>query len=214
MKRALQSNLGWLAPLLALAVAAVLFDQEASCRLAAYTQARPQLLHLATLVTDWGNYAFYVGFALALAVGLLRGDRALVKLGLAYFLTLLVFSFLLTRLVKIGVGRPRPWIGAEAQLGCRPLTLDARYHSFPSGHTSDAFAAIVPALRWLPPGAAGTLLRSGVFLLALLVSLSRVMLSQHYLTDVVAGAVLAVGGGWAVAWGLERWLPSPEGEGQ
>jgi undecaprenyl-diphosphatase len=205
----LKSHLPWLAALLLLAAAAALYDRQLSAWLAGCTQARPGLLRLARLVSDWGNYVFYAGFGLALVVGLARGERALVRLGLAYFATLLIFSFLAVRLLKIGVGRPRPYVGAD--LGCRPLSLEARYNSFPSGHTSDAFAAVVPTLRWGRPGLLPGLLKGAVVSLAAAISASRVMLGQHYATDVVAGAALALGGSLLVTRLLERWLPTQAG---
>lgn len=208
----LKSHLPWLAALLLLATAAALYDRQLSAWLAGCTQARPGLLCLARLVSDWGNYVFYAGFGLALVVGLARGERALIRLGLAYFATLLIFSFLAVRLLKIGVGRPRPFLGADLGGGCRPLSLEARYHSFPSGHTSDAFAAVVPTLRLGGPGLLPGLLKGAVVSLAAAISTSRVMLGQHYATDVVAGAALALGGSLLVTRLLERWLPPrPEG---
>lgn len=205
----LKSHLPWLAALLLLAAAALLYDRQLSAWLAGCTQARPGLLCLARFVSDWGNYVFYAGFGLALVVGVARGERALIRLGLAYFATLLIFSFLAVRLLKIGVGRPRPFLGAD--LGCRPLSLEARYHSFPSGHTSDAFAAVVPTLRWARPGLLPGLLKGAVVSLAAAISASRVMLGQHYATDVVAGAALALGGSLLVTRLLERWLPTQAG---
>lgn len=63
-----------------------------------------------------------------------------------------------------------------------------QYQSFPSGHTATAFAlflllSILINNKWL------SVL---FFMMALLVGISRVYLSQHFLEDVIAGAVIGV----------------------
>lgn len=69
--------------------------------------------------------------------------------------------------------------------------------SFPSGHTSTAFALFF-ALSLMTRSA---LTQVGLFLLALGVGYSRIYLSQHFLMDVVGGSVLGlVSGGLAWAW--------------
>jgi undecaprenyl-diphosphatase len=193
--------LPWLAALALLGLAALLYDAQISAALVCFTRAHPGLERFARLTTDWGDYLFYAAAALAFLVGLRRGDRALIRLGLAYGLTVLLFSLLAGHLIKIAVGRPRPFVGMAAV--CRPLSLEAAYNSFPSGHTADAFAAVPPTFRWLR----GALLKAAVLLLASAVSLTRVMLGQHYPTDVMAGVALGLGGGLVVCRLLERWLP-------
>ena len=56
----------------------------------------------------------------------------------------------------------------------------------PSGHTVTAFAAAV-TLGWMAPR-----LRWSLLGLALLVGISRVVISSHYPSDVIAGAGLGV----------------------
>jgi membrane-associated phospholipid phosphatase len=73
-----------------------------------------------------------------------------------------------------------------------PCLGDSRYHSFPSGHATAAFAlagALVLAVpsRW----ALWLLVAAGV-------SASRLLLNAHFLSDVVAGAIL---GWWAARLG-------------
>jgi membrane-associated phospholipid phosphatase len=196
---AYRSYLPWLAALLALSLVAVFYDAQITGVLVCFTRGHLGLARATRLVSDWGNYVFYVGSGLALLVGLARRDKVLIRLGLAYLLTLFLFSFAVGRLIKIGVGRPRPWVGDA--LPCRPLSLQDSYNSFPSGHASDAFAAVAPAFRWLR----SPLIKAAVLGIAVLIGLSRIMLAQHYPTDVLMGAVLSVGGGLLVTRGLERW---------
>lgn len=69
------------------------------------------------------------------------------------------------------------------------------WFSFPSGHTSTAFAVFF-ALSLMTRSA---LAQAGFFLLALGVGYSRIYLSQHFLADVVGGSFLGLLSGW-IAW--------------
>jgi membrane-associated phospholipid phosphatase len=70
--------------------------------------------------------------------------------------------------------------------------------SFPSSHAANAFTlAWVLSSRWRRAWPA-------FFGLATLVAFSRMYLNRHYLSDVVAGAVL----GMAIAWAAQCWLAS------
>lgn len=91
-----------------------------------------------------------------------------------------------------GRGRPATWT-EDAPLTFNPLNWGAYdYQSFPSGHATTSFAlAAVVAFLW--PKAFWP-----AVIFAVLVSLSRVFLGQHYPTDITAGAVLGVLGAYAV----------------
>ncbi len=67
--------------------------------------------------------------------------------------------------------------------------------SFPSGHTSTAFALFF-ALALMTRS---VITQAGLFLLALGVGYSRIYLSQHFLVDVVGGSFLGLVAGW-IAW--------------
>ena len=85
-------------------------------------------------------------------------------------------------IIKHIVKRVRPChhLGDEEQLIDRP-----RFYSFPSGHTTASFAVVgIALLRGRP------ITFMPILLLAMLIGFSRIYLRVHYLTDVVAGAVL------------------------
>ena len=73
------------------------------------------------------------------------------------------------------------------QRGRLYLELDA--HSFPSGHAARTVALAVTF------GALNADIGWGIAMWAMLVSLSRVALGIHYVSDVVAGAVVGLGAG-------------------
>jgi undecaprenyl-diphosphatase len=89
-----------------------------------------------------------------------------------------------------GAGSPDP---AAIGFFHWPCLVDSRYHSFPSGHTTTAFAvaaaltAAVPARRrtWLAVAAG--------------IGASRLLLNAHFLSDILAGAVI---GWWAGTLGI------------
>jgi len=83
--------------------------------------------------------------------------------------------------VKFSVRRSRPqgeWGG---------IYRNSDPHSFPSGHAARAFLIAVVAT-----GLAPTWLAITLWVWAPLVSLARVAMGVHYLSDVVAGAVLGI----------------------
>jgi membrane-associated phospholipid phosphatase len=92
----------------------------------------------------------------------------------------------------IGRGRPETWT-VEAPLSFQSMNIAAyNYQSFPSGHATTSFAlAAVVTFVW--PRAFWPAL-----LFAAIISLSRVVLGEHYPTDITAGAVLGVLGAYGV----------------
>ena len=121
-------------------------------------------------------------FVVVGALGDLRSRRAFPAASSFAAVSVLVGG-LLTHLMKDSVDRARPEDASP--------TLDAAVAtpaspSFPSGHTSTAFAAAVvvaslhPRLRWPVLG------------LAALVGVSRIYLGVHFALDVVAGAALGL----------------------
>ena len=93
----------------------------------------------------------------------------------------------INRGLKVIIGRSRPDLlikeGIEA---FRPLIFDSHYHSLPSGHATGAFvlatslAALYPHKRRL------------FYALASFFALSRLIISHHYASDVLAGAIVGI----------------------
>ncbi len=145
---------------------------------------RPALEGVMREATAFGRPPVVVGgLAIVLAVDLASGGGwSTVRLAVAA----LAGTNLAVEGLKRAVGRTRP---------------DGEHRhsnsSFPSSHAANAFAlAWVLGARW----------RRGVpvfFLLAALVAFSRMYLNRHFLSDVVAGALIGV----ICAWAAARWLP-------
>jgi undecaprenyl-diphosphatase len=125
-----------------------------------------------------------IGLAVAL-IGRRLGRRDLFRAGLVAIPALMA-SGLLSRVVKILVGRPRPGVVDQGLAHWGP-SLAAGYNSFPSGHATAAFtlAAVLASASpsWRP----------ALYGLAALIAFSRVAVDAHFVSDVVAGGLL----GWA-----------------
>lgn len=101
-----------------------------------------------------------------------------------------ILAFILSDLViKPLIARPRPDPLFGAIIAGGELLSD---FSFPSGHTTAAFA-LASVLAYKEPR-----LRSVLFILAFLIAFSRIYLGYHYPFDTVAGAVLGYALGTSV----------------
>lgn len=85
-----------------------------------------------------------------------------------------------------GVGPATPAAGAGGFFHWPCLTA-TRYHAFPSGHATAAFAVAAALTAIAPAG------RRVWLLVAACVAVSRVVLNAHFLSDVFAGSLM----GWA-----------------
>jgi lipid A 4'-phosphatase len=131
--------------------------------------------------------------ARAYALILLNARRAL------FLLLVLLSSGLIADIVKVIAGRARPkLLFADGVYGFTWGAAHADYWSFPSGHASNIVALAVALFLLWPRGAP---LYAAA---ALLVAASRVIIGAHYLSDVLAGAVIGASVAWLVWRGFAR----------
>ena len=77
---------------------------------------------------------------------------------------------------------------------------------FLSSHAANSFALAVFLLLVLPDRRFRAL-KTAAFGWAGMLSYSRMYLAAHYPSDVLGGALIGVGLGWAAAWVFRRWSP-------
>ncbi|RYE08812.1 MAG: phosphatase PAP2 family protein [Hyphomicrobiales bacterium] len=155
--------------------------------------------------SDWILYPSAVLFLITGALALLVRWK-LMRTMLWQFTALYGFIFtgvglpsLATTIAKRVIGRARPMHFDEyGSLAFQPNWLDWTFQSFPSGHSTTAFAlaAVVGFLsaRWFYPALA----------LAVVIGISRVALGVHHPSDVVAGAIVGLLGAYVIRWLFAR----------
>ena len=157
----------------------------------------------ARILTDFGKDAYVLSLlaaalvVMALAGPLLHGAaRArLMRLGTqVQFLFLAVLCpVLLGEVVKWFVGRGRPFVGGKANpFNFAPFSGTEAYFSFPSSHAVTSFA-LAFAVGSIWPRA-----RVAMFIYALLIAGTRLVLLAHHPSDVVGGALIGTLGAMAV----------------
>jgi len=147
-------------------------------------------------ITGWGEGPMFILVIIAYAF-----QKAWMRA--SQFLVAGILSSILVQLLKRVVFAPSPrpmgvidW--SQTQLASE-LELPLQF-AFPSGHTTTAFVFFtLIALHWRRPS-----IQIFAVFCAIAVAISRVYLMAHWITDVMAGAVLGMGIAFAVHLLFER----------
>lgn len=113
--------------------------------------------------------------------------------------------------VKQMIGRARPFVpdNVPAPFLYHPFSWSAAYASFPSGHSTTAFSVLVGF------GVLWPVLRPVLWVYALLICASRVIVTAHHPSDVLGGIVVGTVGALLVRdWFAARrlvFIPEPDG---
>ena len=155
------------------------------------------------ILTDFGKSAYVLWllaailFMVAIVSPRVRGISRVLLIGFGTRILFIFFAVLLPvltgELIKDVVGRGRPFVGGQANaFNFSHFAGTEAYASFPSGHATTAFAlAFAVAALWPH-------LRVAMFVYAVAIALSRLVLLAHHPSDVVAGALLGVIGAMLV----------------
>ncbi|MFL6589903.1 MAG: phosphatase PAP2 family protein [Chthoniobacterales bacterium] len=155
----------------------------------------PAMRRVMEAVSRYGDWPEHVALGvILLAAAWSRGSKRWMRI----FAAMIVACALAggsARVVKIAAGRARPNVQTETRWNGPQLS--ERYHAFPSGHTaaSTAFFATLVLAGWRIGG--------GLFAIPLLIAFSRMYVAAHYLSDVVAAAIIGV----ACAYVVVGWRP-------
>jgi membrane-associated phospholipid phosphatase len=137
-------------------------------------------------ITKAGESTYYLVVSLSLFIFFrwIRGNRLHADRALLFFSNI-VLSGIVANIVKFLVGRLRPKMFFENGLyGFDPFHVGYEFNSFPSGHATTVFAIAATCSIYWPK------YRIFFFTLAATVALSRLVLTSHYLGDVLAGACI------------------------
>jgi membrane-associated phospholipid phosphatase len=160
----------------------------------------PKIVELFRHVTDIGKSGWVLlatGLACVLSAVLAsRAHRQRLRISRFYIGQLAGFVFvsvagtgLVASLAKGVIGRARPILfDSVGAFDFSPFAFRAHFASFPSGHATTIFA-LATALAIIWPRA-----RIALFTAAIWLAGSRVIAGAHYLSDVVAGGALGIGG--------------------
>jgi membrane-associated phospholipid phosphatase len=114
---------------------------------------------------------------------------AAIMVRVGFLFTAIAVPGLFVTIVKRMIGRARPMVGGTLDPYLfSPFAWHAAFAGLPSGHATTAFAVLV-AFGTLWPRA-----RTILLIYALLIAMSRVMVSAHYPSDVFAGALVGMAG--------------------
>lgn len=178
-------------PIIILSIIVLFFFDNPIWLAARNLVSREPYYNLTDLITDNGLFLFYGAFIIIFAYALINKNKKLTRLIVAYIKTQLIFAFALVRIIKIIVGRARPGHDPEFTF----FSFAFRHNSFPSGHSADAFISGV-FLFYLLKHSKYSACRYLPLIYAFLIAISRVLISSHYPSDVLAGMAIGILGAW------------------
>ena len=179
------------------AIVLLLFDKE-SLHLFFDQHHRPWLDLIAPWVTFLGDGWFSVILAVAF---LFFSSRKAITLGLAYGSSSIVVQVLKLYVFNLHY-RPVKFFDGMATLHLIPGVEMNTLYSFPSGHSTSAFAlccclAYFTQKDWM---------KLLLLLSALFISFSRIYLNQHFFEDVYLGAIIGVGFAFLTNFFMEQYF--------
>jgi membrane-associated phospholipid phosphatase len=158
-------------------------------------------------ITDYGKSGYVLWplgllfvFLCALPPALPRFQQrvlAAIVVRIGFLFTAVAVPSLFDTIIKRMIGRARPFTtGHPDPFVFHPFIWQNDYAGLPSGHATTAFAILI-AFSTIWPRA-----RSYLLIYALLIAISRVVLTAHYPTDVAVGALVGIVGALLV----RRWF--------
>jgi len=160
----------------------------------------PRFIEAFEQITDFGLSGWFLyplGFIL-LAIAavaspgsthLAQGVFAALGARFGFLFVAIALPGLFTTIVKRLIGRARPYVGGyDNPFLYKPFIWQPAYASMPSGHATTAAAAAIAI------GALWPRLRPLMWLYALLIMFSRVVVVAHHPSDVLAGALVGAVG--------------------
>jgi membrane-associated phospholipid phosphatase len=167
---------------------------------AAVQRLSPGLIAFFDDITDYGRSNWFlvpIGLMLVLVAAASAASLpamslrvlAAIAVRLGFLFSAILLPGLIFTVLKRLIGRARPLVGGSVDpFLYRPFGWEVEYASLPSGHAVNAFAAAT-ALGLLWPK-----MRPVLWAYAVVIAVSRVVLTAHYPSDVLAGAIIGITG--------------------
>lgn len=164
----------------------------------------PRLIEIADEITNFGRSGWFLyplGFILLCLAAitspslppLAQGALALLAARFGFLFTAIGLPSLFVTIVKRLIGRARPYVGGhDNPFLYMPFIWRPEYASMPSGHATTATAAAIAI------GAIWPRSRVVMWLYALIIMFSRVVIDVHHPSDVMAGGLVGVIGALSV----------------
>ena len=138
------------------------------------------------VITDFGESQWYLIAGMLLFAAFRKANPSRAYSGLFLSLSVAV-SGVVADIIKYLAGRARPTIYFSEHLyGFNCFHYEYEWTSFPSGHAATACSAAM-VLATLYPRWRVLFLSSGA-----LIAFSRILLTKHYISDVIAGSLLGI----------------------
>ncbi len=154
-------------------------------------------------ITDYGKSGWLLWplgiLFLAIAARPLRLTRtsqavlAAINVRIGFLFATIAVPGIVTNLIKHVLGRARPRVGGSIDpFLFSPFNWSAAYASLPSGHATTVFSVMVGF------GALWPRLTPALWIYAILIVLSRWIVTAHYPTDTIVAAIIGAGGAYLV----------------
>lgn len=157
-----------------------------------------------TTVTQFGDSTYYlIGLTLAFFVFRYLWKKPKWESISLFLFASVAVSGIITDIFKVIAGRHRPSeLLVNGTYGFDFFHIDRAMTSFPSGHTTTAFALAV-AISYLWPK-----LTVPMWSFAVLIGISRLAIAAHYPSDVIAGAYVGVFSTFMLIgyWNRSKWF--------
>ena len=141
---------------------------------------------LFNIITDCGESQWYLVTGVVLFVVFRKTNQSRAQSGL-FLSSSVALSGVSADIFKYIAGRARPTLYFSEQLyGFNFFHYEYEWTSFPSGHSATAFSVAI-VLTTLYPRWRLLFLFGGA-----LIAFSRIFLTQHYISDVIAGSFLGI----------------------
>ena len=141
--------------------------------------------NFATAGRDYGNAAYALSLSAALYAGGLAFDSKDVRVTGLLAIESICFSGAITNIFKVAAARSRPYVG-KGPFDFHGFKIDDQNASFPSGHSTVAFA-LSSTLAGRIDNTWGKVL---LYSLATLTAVSRVYNDEHWVSDSFLGAAI------------------------